>query len=150
MKYIVLFIIVAFLFTSCEKAEQRKFAGWGKKWDISFEYNGQDSMPAFEFQSTAKFNKRNSTITIGDTLIMYYVYDADNNWIRFGDTIQINIYNKKAWVVRSFFGQFDEDFEKIGGAWKYFYNGDSLYSSIKPYIFDGQTWELNFWYLNKN
>ena len=149
MKYIVLFIIVAILFTSCENSE-RKFTGWGKKWNISFEYNGQDSMPAFEFESTAKFNKRNSTITIGDTLIMYYVYYPEERVLVFADTIQIMIYNKKAWVVRWFNGYFDEDFEKIGGSWRYYYNPDSLYSIDKPCRYDGQTQELNLWYLNKN
>lgn len=149
MKHIFLFIVIIIFLASCEKAEQRKFAGWGKKWNISFEYNGQDSMPAFEFESTAKFNKRNSTITIGDTLTMYYIYYPEENVLVFADTIQILIYNKKAWVARKFSGYFDEDFEKIGGWWKYYYNGDSLYNSSKPYNYDSFTWELNFWYLNK-
>lgn len=149
MKYIILFIIVAFLFTSCEKAEQRKFARLGKNWNISVEYNLPDSFPKLEFESTAKFNKRNSTVTIGDTLTMYYKYYEEERTLIFADTIQVMIYNKKAWVVRWFHGNFNEDFDKIGGFWKYRFNSDSIYFNEKPANYEGWTYEISYWYLNK-
>jgi hypothetical protein len=148
--YFLLLTTSFFLFlSSCQKPEQHRFSGIFDKYDISFEYNGPDSLPALEFESYAKFNKHNSTITIGDTLTFYYTYDPETNWLKFSDTIQINIYNKKVWVVRSFFGEFENHFRNIYGKWGYIFNSYDLYSVEKPLGFDLFIYHTNDWYLSK-
>lgn len=145
MKHIFLFIVIIIFLASCEKSEQRKFAGWGKKWNISISFDQTDFTPSWELFAPMEFNKRKGTVNINDSIFANYTYNADLNQIIIIDTTKISYNNVKVWALMVMDGLFNEDFTFVGGQWSYYLNMDSLNSEIQPKTFPYEYSSYNGW-----
>ena len=76
MKHIFLFILIIVLLASCEKSEQRKFAGWGKKWNISISFDQTDYTPHWELTAPMEFNKKERGIN--PLFVLINCYNCNN------------------------------------------------------------------------